>query len=380
MTTRTGETFGYVGAPADVRLRMRATKGQVCQDYRYTSMAQEETAAPIDAVITWVDGEDPAHRAKLDAYLATLETVPEIARAERYRETGEFAYCIASLLRFAPWLRRIWIVTDSQEPAFMPALRASRWRGKVAVVDHKVLFAGCEQHLPTFNNRSLLSTLWRIPGLAPQFIYLNDDFALLRPVAPEDFFRGGKVVLRGRWCLPPWRLALGRLRRLASALFCHAEMSDMARPGYHQGQALAAWHAGFRWRYFRVPHVPHPQLRMLSSEFFCRHPAQFEDNIGHRLRSSEQFLADALANHLALRQGRAVVDNRLRTLRLKPSHYRSRGLERLLATAESDGRVAFACLQSLESLAPERRAVLLNWLERCIGRPAEIFQGAVAAG
>jgi len=335
---------------------------------------------PIDAVITWVDGEDPVHKAKRGYFFGTLASVPEIAQADRYRETGEFAYCIASLLRFAPWLRRIWIVTDAQEPAFMPAIRSSAWRDKVEIVDHTALFAGHERHLPTFNNRSLLSALWRIPGLAERYLYLNDDFALLRPVVPGDFFRGDKVVLRGGWCLQPWpRYAAARLRWAIAGVCGRWVNAGEARPGYHRAQALAARLAGFRWRYFRAPHVPHPQLRAMPAEFFGRHPERFEENIRHRLRSPDQFLADALGNHLALRQGRAVVDNRLRTLRLKSSHYRSPRLERLLEAAGRDERVAFACFQDLESLSPERRAVPFRWLADRIGRPEAVFGGAVVA-
>jgi hypothetical protein len=334
--------------------------------------------APIDAVVTWVDGEDPAHKAKLNAYLGKLDAVPEIASADRYRETGEFAYCIASLLRFAPWLRRIYIVTDDQEPAFMEVIRRSSWREKVVVVDHKVLFAGFEQHLPTFNNRSLLTALWRIPGLADRILYLNDDFACLHPVSPADFFSGDKVVLRGRWCMQPWHHQVGRLLRAVADACRVVRKVPAARPGYHQAQALAAQLAGYRFRYFRSPHVPHPLLRPLLVDHFGRHPEQFEINLRYRLRSPEQFLADALGNHLALGSGRAVVDNRLSTLRLNQSHYRAARLGPLLEKAERDAGVAFICMQSLESLDAERREVMLGWLERRIGRPEEIFAGAGA--
>jgi hypothetical protein len=338
------------------------------------------SADPIDAVVTWVDGEDPAHKAKLNAYLGKLETVPEIASADRYRETGEFAYCIASLLRFAPWLRRIWIVTDAQEPAFMPAIRSSAWRDKVVVVDHKELFAGYEQHLPTFNVRTLISTLWRIPGLADRFIFLNDDFALLRPVAAADFFRGEMAVLRGCWRPQPFSQLVDLFGGAVAGVFGRGTR-PVPRPGNHQGQSRAARMAGYRWRYFRVPHVPHPLLRPLYAEYFGRHPELLEANLRHRLRSPDQFLADALMNHLALRQGRAVVDNRLRVLRLNPSHYEAPRLERALASAEADARVTFVCLQSLEAQAPERRALLFRWLERRIGSPGAIFAGdARAAG
>lgn len=329
---------------------------------------------PIDAVITWVDGEDPAHKAKLNVYLGKLETVYEVADANRYRETGELAYCIASLLRFAPWLRRIYLVTDAQEPAFMPAIRNSRWCDKIVVVDHKALFVGYERYLPTFNIITLISMLWRVPGLADRFLFLNDDFALLRPVSPDDFFRGDSLVLRGKWCWHNQRLE--RVRQAVAGWITRIRRAPVARASNHHGQALAADMAGYRWRYFRVPHVPHPLIKPLLADYFDRHPAQLEENVKYRLRASEQFLADALVNHLAFRQGRAIVDNRLRTLRFKSSHYQAPTLERLIEMAGRDESVAFTCLQDLESLAPERRAVLFRWLERSIGRPEAIFGGA----
>ena len=62
----------------------------------------------IDAVITWVDGADPLHRQKLHAFLGTGATIESgAADATRFSDCGEIEYCVASLLRHAPWLRRI---------------------------------------------------------------------------------------------------------------------------------------------------------------------------------------------------------------------------------------------------------------------------------
>lgn len=337
-----------------------------------------EHADPIDAVITWVDGEDPVHKAKLNAYLGKLETLPEIASPARFQESGEFAYCIASLLRFAPWLRRIHIVTDAQEPAFMPLLRDSPWHDKVVVVDHKSLFQGYEKHLPTFNIYTLISMLWRCPDLAERFLFLNDDFALLRPVGPDAFFRGESLVLRGHWCLQPQLSAW--IRKKTRGLVRRGRNRPEARPSNHLAQSLAARMAGYSWRYFRVPHVPHPLRRSLLAEYFDLHPEQLEANLGYRIRSEAQFLADALVNHLAHAAGRVVVDNRLQTLRFRQSHYRAPRLERLLAKADCDERIAFTCIQSLESIEPERRKILFDWLDRRIGRPEELFGRAAGTG
>jgi hypothetical protein len=157
-------------------------------------------SSDIDAVITWVDGGDPAHRRKLQDFLgAAAGGRSPAADPTRFGDCGEIEYCVASLLRYAPWLRTIHIVSDAQTPALIAKLRGTPFESRVRVVDHREIFAGYEQFLPTFSSLSIETMLWRIPGLAERFIYLNDDFQLLRPLAREDFFRDGGVVLRGKW-------------------------------------------------------------------------------------------------------------------------------------------------------------------------------------
>ena len=121
----------------------------------------------IDAVITWVDGGDPAHVARLQAYLAeTGGARPAAADPTRFNDDGELEYCLASIRRFAPWIGRIFIVTDRQVPALLARLAGSDFGANIRVVDHAEIFAGHERHLPTFNSRAIITALWRIEGLA----------------------------------------------------------------------------------------------------------------------------------------------------------------------------------------------------------------------
>ncbi len=323
------------------------------------SKGQHEKA-PIDAVVTWVDGSDPAHRQKLDAYLRTLGRRPSTASPNRFSDSGESAACIASLLRFAPWLRRIHIVTDNQEPPFMATLRAAGLGNRVRVVDHRVLFAGYEHCLPTFNIRSISSMLWRIPELAEQYLYLNDDFMLLRPMQKDDFFRDGRLVLRGHWNLQPQRSP-------EKALAHWLGMAKSARPGYREAQALAARQTGLTWRYFRVPHNPHPQSRNLLSEWFEAHTESLQANCNHRLRSGDQFLTDALCTHLALSRGQALIDNHWRTQRLLMETLTTKTLQRRLRHMERDRRAGFVCLQNLERAEAGVRKRMLDWVAHRVG-------------
>src|SRR6185503_7925113 len=110
------------------------------------------STAPIDAVVTWVDGADPAHAVRLREFLgARDDAVPVSADPTRFNDAGELDWCLASLLRHAPWLRTIHVVTDRQVPPALAKLAGTPYAGRVRVVDHAQVFAGYEAFLPTFN-------------------------------------------------------------------------------------------------------------------------------------------------------------------------------------------------------------------------------------
>lgn len=330
----------------------------------------------IDAVITWVDGNDPAHRRRLDDYLASLGRArPATADPTRFNDDGELGWCLASIVRFAPWFRTIHIVTADQRPALLDALRGTPWESRVRLVDHSDIFAGFERHLPTFNSRSIITMLWRIPGLAERFVYFNDDFFLLRDVAPGDFFRGETVVERGSWrpqaCFR-WD------KRLARLLGRDAREGD-DKAGNHVAQELSARLAGFDREYFRLYHNPFPFRVSTMAAFFAAQPQLLEDNASYRLRSGKQFKAESLDAHLQFAQGRAALDNGLRVVQLKPSEQAGWRLRAKLREADRDPRVAFACVQSLEKSRPEVRAELVRWLDARIGSLPDALGAAVSS-
>ena len=316
--------------------------------------APAQASPEIDAVITWVDGADPAHRDKLRAYLRSAN-LPATGAADptRFGDCGEIEFCVSSLFRFAPWLRTIHIVTDCQTPALAGRLRDSPFGERLRIVDHREIFAGLERHLPTFNSLSIESVLWRIPGLAERFIYFNDDVFLIRPVRPEDFFRGESAVLRGTW------------RSVARRASRQRQPGEASNP---DAQQRAADMVGFDEAFFQAPHCPHPMFRSQLAWYFDNLPFALEENVRWRLRDATQFLPVALANHLQFSRGTAIVDNRLRTLRMKPSE---RGFLHVLAQAllaNLRPRIAFACVQSLDAANSRSRNMLRHWLERRIGR------------
>lgn len=324
-----------------------------------------ETKA-IDAVITWVDGADPAHQQKLDAWLASMGVArPPSAHSTRFNNAGEIDFCVHSLLRFAPWLRKIHIVVDAQRPAILERLKTSEYAARFNVVDHREIFRGFEQNLPTFNSRSIISMLWRIEGLAEQFIYFNDDMFLLRDVAPADFFRVGKPVLRGEWRRQSGHSLFGTARRW----FKRLRGTGGERAGNLDSQQLSARVAGFNDRYYRMFHNPYPMRRSTLQAFFAAHPGLLMENSRYRLRSDAQFKTEVLAAHLEIRAGSGEIDNRLHVVQLKPSEQLPARVRHKLHQADKDPSAAFVCVQSLEMAPPALQEEILEWLDRRIGNP-----------
>ena len=144
----------------------------------------------IDAVITWVDGEDPAHKARRRHYRRSGFKDQPLERnaiaSHRFRDHGELRYCVRSIRSYAPWIRYIHIVTDDQIPRYFNSLSARR--SGVRFVSHRQIFAGLELVRPVFNSRAIETLIWRVPGLAEHFIYFNDDTFLCAPLETVYFF------------------------------------------------------------------------------------------------------------------------------------------------------------------------------------------------
>jgi hypothetical protein len=320
-------------------------------------MSSQQRSEPIDAVITWVDGEDPVHQQKLEAYLGwRAKRRPRAAAPTRYADRGELEYCLASLLRFAPWLRHIFIVTDEQTPGFLSQLPAEIG-DRVSVVDHKTVFRGVTDKLPTFNSLSIETVLWRIPGLANNFIYLNDDFFLIKPVQPDQFFRDGKVVLIGSF-RPLMKPGLEKKLKRAFGL---------GRPTQRMLQSEAATLAGVTEHFLDVDHIPHPMRVSTFHDYFSAHPQLMRRNASFPLRNISQFWPISLANHLEIKRNSVEISSVPTLLYLTSSSGKLQDIDALLE-AESRPECRFLCAQSLDNASEAFMDLWVSWMDRVIGR------------
>ncbi len=134
----------------------------------------------IDLVYLWVNGNDPKWIAKRNACIGEPSKAEENCKG-RYIDNDELKYSLRSVEKYAPWIRKIFIVTDNQTPEWLETSHP-----KIQIVDHTdILPAEC---LPCFNSVVIEHHLHRIPGLSEHFLYANDDMYINRPVTPETFF------------------------------------------------------------------------------------------------------------------------------------------------------------------------------------------------
>lgn len=260
-------------------------------------MVQEAQHHPIDAVITWVDGLDPAHLKKRKSVMGSAPNLfhENAINPHRWACNGELYFCLASLEHNAPWLRKIWIVVDAQSPD-LSGLSAAL-RAKIQLVDHTEIFANQGAILPTFNSLAIETFLWNIPGLSDQFIYFNDDVFLTSPCQPSDFFTMNGPILRGTWA------------DFSPLEDDPVQMADPVKFNHYMQINAAALCGVPSQRLFRTAHVAHPCLRPTMAQLHSRFAAAFRANAGYRMRNIHQFSPQSLHNHACILNKTATVNS-----------------------------------------------------------------------
>lgn len=144
----------------------------------------------IDLVYLWVDGSDPRWLVKHNACIGKTEERSTVNCKGRYADNDELKYSLRSVEMYAPWVRKIFIVTDEQVPSWLDTSNP-----RIRVVDHTEIMP--EVCLPCFNATVIEHFLWNIPGLSEHFLFANDDMLINRSLSPSFFFADdGLPVIR----------------------------------------------------------------------------------------------------------------------------------------------------------------------------------------
>ena len=302
---------------------------------------------PIDAVILWVNGNDKKHQDKILKFVKDKNLVKTKAFRTRYDQVNEIKYTIDSLLKFAPFIRKIHLITDNQIPDFFTEKINKNSYDKVFIVDHKKVFDGYQKYLPTFNCRSIETCIYRIPNLSEHFIYLNDDFFLINHTKAEDFFRNGLPVLRGKWLKFDRDIIYKKIVK--------------QRTGHKFAQQKAASIVGFK-KYYNFKHTPHPLRKSTFETFFNDNRDVFINNIKHKFRSIDQFTPQGLANHIEIKNNSCVLEKDLKLIYFRS--YKKPLFWYNLNLKFKTNKKLFLGLQSLDKCPSNKLKFLLNWLSK----------------
>lgn len=153
----------------------------------------------VDMVFTWVDGSSQAYQAARREQEAGAVLGVGDDHESRFRQIDELKYALRSIYMFAPWIRTIYIATDSPAPSWLAE------HPRVKIVRSSEHFAD-PSVLPTHNSMAVESQLHHIQDLAEHYLYSNDDMFFGRPLSQDMFFTPGGIT---RFMLSPNRIGLG---------------------------------------------------------------------------------------------------------------------------------------------------------------------------
>lgn len=134
----------------------------------------------IDFILTWVDGNDPDWQKEKNLYDENKGDKRNI----RFRDWDNLQYWFRGVEKYAPWVNKIHFVTWGHIPKWL-----NTEHPKLNIVNHADFLK--TENLPVFNSHAIEVNLHRIPGLAEEFVYFNDDIFLLKSVKKKDFFEKG---------------------------------------------------------------------------------------------------------------------------------------------------------------------------------------------
>jgi hypothetical protein len=263
------------------------------------SLVNSTDKKEIDAVYTWVNHAD------LTWQQNWLKAFPENEfDPDRYTSNDELKYSLRSLNKYAPWLNKIYIVSNCNQPSWIIN------HPKIVWVDHSEIFPDPEC-LPTFNSHSIETCLHKISELNEHFIYLNDDFILNHPCLPSDFFdEAGRSLSH----FEPYGMVYDSEESDGIPDYLQASMNS--------NKLIKERYPHYESKYLHR-HVPYALKKSVLEEIEKAFPKSFSITRNSKLRSGEDInLTSFLYHHYAYINGNSVKSE-LSSLIVRPSNIKN---------------------------------------------------------
>jgi hypothetical protein len=315
----------------------------------FTAHASDVTF-DIDIVFSWVEGSDPEFRAGRAAHMSQYVAGEGDEAEARIRQIDELKYALRSVNMFAPWVRRIFVATDSRLPAWL--------------AEHpKITIVRAEEHftdpaaLPTYSSHAVESQLHNIADLSEHFLYSNDDMFFGRPLKATMFFSPGGVT---RFIEAKTRIGLGA--------------NDPTRSGFENAARVNRQLIFERFGQVITRHLEHtavPLRKSVLREMEREFPEDFARTQASQFRSSTDIsVTNSFYHYYALMSGRAVQQEKAKVLYVNTTTREGLDLLPLLRKKRS---YDFFCLNDSsfpEVSAEERTERVTSFLERYFPIPA----------
>jgi hypothetical protein len=248
---------------------------------------------PVDAVYTWVDVNDPKWQERMclaretpgtDAGMQPHPAQP-VSRTTTY-QNDDLKYSLRSLSACLPWIRRVFIITDEQCPAWLD-------REHVTIVDHKEIFPEYAK-LPTFNSHSIEICQHRIDGLAECFMSFNDDFIIRKKIPKNYFFteHAEPIIWAAKF------RAKHKARLLSED---YDEMSPHAAGDVRARQMILKQYGDYMP--FRIRHYPRSMTRSIMEEIWRVFPEEVRNTVSSQFRSVTDISIHALFPYFSVSRG-----------------------------------------------------------------------------
>ena len=318
---------------------------------------------PIDAVISWVDGNDPVYQQQLRSFCAQMGIEKDIAvEPTRIQQRNEIQFCLQALFQYAPWIRTIYIITNRQIPPAVTALQGTALGNKIKIIDQNDLLLKFNASTPVFNSLSIEWLIWGIQGLSNHFLYLNDDFFIIRPVTPNDFFQDHRMVLRGEWKIQADKKLIHHIKQRMRTWLGYPELKASTNP-HRAWQEKSARLAGWTKRFYLLPHAPFPLIKETFDQCVAQEPQLLTNNIAYPFRHPDQVSCIPLMVHHDIKQQRVIYDAIYQTIMVNGACHSLKKIKKRLNRAKTDHGIAFVCMQSIDQAPKATQQYMLDWLQ-----------------
>lgn len=270
-------------------------------------------------------------------------------------------------MKFASFVRKIFIVTDEQTPSINEIVKKyfPKRISDIEIIDHKHIFRDYEDFLPTFNSICISNMLWRIEGLSDHFVYFNDDVFLTRKISPEVWFKKERPVLRVNWVFPPFeRLIWDKLRVNYHKI--RFGINKEKPPSFQINQWNAAQLLKFKFRYLKSSHTPLAMNKKVLENYFTKNKNILKENLKFRFRNYKQFNTVALANHLEYITGNKNL-SKSQAVYMKPYNRGEKYITRKFKQCKQSQNNLFLCIQSLDLATQKEQQLIFKQLNSLLG-------------